>query len=278
MTTSLRTFGFMGTPSRRTDRKARLARRHGRRGPWEDPEPALGGGRESGRVSRSVRARRGSVRGARERTGPRRPPPSGRRDDSGISQAAPSVLSERAPTVLSMSEPPPSERPRADRSSSEPTLSPKELAQAKLRARAARIGRLRKRVIAASLATFVLAFGVIAVDGPMGATTAATSQTSASVTSSSGTSGTSTDSTGSDQSSILGDDSSSSDGTTSSSGNSTGSSENQTSSSDDQTTSSDDDSSSSGSSSSGSSGSTSSSNSGSSSSSSSPSTVTTSQS
>ena len=69
-----------------------------------------------------------------------------------------------------MSEPPPSDRPRADRPSSEPTLSPKELAQAKLRARAARIGRMRKRVIAASLATFVLAFGVIAIDGPMGAT------------------------------------------------------------------------------------------------------------
>ena len=141
-----------------------------------------------------------------------------------------------------MSEPTPSEPPRADRPGSEPTLSPKQLAQAKLRARAARIGRMRKRVIAASLATFVLAFGAIAVDGPMGATSSATSQTSASVAS----------------------------------GNSTSSSENQTNSSDDQTTSSDDSSSSdSGSSSSSNSGSSSSSNN---SGSSSPSTVTTSQS
>ena len=141
-----------------------------------------------------------------------------------------------------MSEPTPSEPPRADRPGSEPTLSPKELAQAKLRARAARIGRMRKRVIAATLATFVLAFGAIAVDGPMGATSSATSQTSASVAS----------------------------------GNSTSSSENQTNSSDDQTTSSDDSSSSdSGSSSSSNSGSSSSSNG---SGSSSPSTVTTSQS
>jgi len=152
------------------------------------------------------------------------------------------VLSEHGPTVLSMSEPTPSEPPRADRPGSEPTLSPKQLAQAKLRARAARIGRMRKRVIAASLATFVLAFGAIAVDGPMGATSSATSQTSASVAS----------------------------------GNSTSSSENQTNSSDDQTTSSDDSSSSdSGSSSSSNSGSSSSSNG---SGSSSPSTVTTSQS
>ena len=141
-----------------------------------------------------------------------------------------------------MSEPTPSEPPRADRPGSEPTLSPKQLAQAKLRARAARIGRMRKRVIAASLATFVLAFGAIAVDGPMGATSSATSQTSASVAS----------------------------------GNSTSSSENQTNSSDDQTTSSDDSSSSdSGRSSSSNSGSSSSSNG---SGSSSPSTVTTSQS
>ena len=148
-----------------------------------------------------------------------------------------------------MSEPTPSEPPRADRPGSEPTLSPKQLAQAKLRARAARIGRMRKRVIAASLATFVLAFGAIAVDGPMGATSSATSQTSASVASGN---------------------------STSSSENQTNSSENQTNSSDDQTTSSDDSSSSdSGSSSSSNSGSSSSSNG---SGSSSPSTVTTSQS
>jgi len=166
------------------------------------------------------------------------------------------VLSEHGPTVLSMSEPTPSEPPRADRPGSEPTLSPKQLAQAKLRARAARIGRMRKRVIAASLATFVLAFGAIAVDGPMGATSSATSQTSASVAS--------------------GNSTSSSENQTNSSENQTNSSENQTNSSDDQTTSSDDSSSSdSGSSSSSNSGSSSSSNG---SGSSSPSTVTTSQS
>ena len=91
-----------------------------------------------------------------------------------------------------MSEPPPSERMRAERPRSDDTLSPKQLAQAKLRARAARIARMRKRVVAASLATFVLAFGAIATHGPMG-TSAATTQTTASVASSTRTSGTSSD-------------------------------------------------------------------------------------
>ena len=66
--------------------------------------------------------------------------------------------------------------------------SPKELAQAKLRARAARIARMRKRVIAASLATFALAFGAIAVDGSMGATSSASSGTQTTASSSSGSS------------------------------------------------------------------------------------------
>ena len=72
-------------------------------------------------------------------------------------------------------------------SSAERTPSPKELAREKLRARAARIARMRKRVVAVSLATFALAFGVIAYDGSMGTTTSSTvTQTTAA--SSSGTS------------------------------------------------------------------------------------------
>ena len=98
--------------------------------------------------------------------------------------------------------------------------SPKELAQAKLRARAARIARMRQRVIAASLATFALAFGAIAWDGSMGAQSSASSGTQTTASSSSGSS-------------------------TSSSDDQTSSSENPTTSSDDQTTSSDDSSSSS---------------------------------
>jgi hypothetical protein len=100
---------------------------------------------------------------------------------------------------------------------SEHTPSPKELAQAKLRARAARIARLRKRVIAASLATFVLAFGAIAYDGSMGTTSASTgTQTTASATSS-GTSATTADSTTSDNASATDDSTSSSDDSSSSS-------------------------------------------------------------
>ena len=101
-----------------------------------------------------------------------------------------------------------------------PALSPKERAQAKLRARAARIARMRRRVIAASLATFALAFGAIAWDGSMGAQSSASGGTQTTAAASSGNS-------------------------TSSSDDPTTSSENQTTSSDDSTTSSDDDSSSS---------------------------------
>ena len=49
------------------------------------------------------------------------------------------------------------------------------LAQERLRARARRIVRLRKQVAAVALATFALAFGVIAYDGSMGATTTSAS-------------------------------------------------------------------------------------------------------
>jgi hypothetical protein len=101
---------------------------------------------------------------------------------------------------------------------SEHTPSPKELAQERLRARAARIARLRRRVTAAALATFVIAFGTIAYTGSMGATTPAstTTQTTASVSSSSSSSeSTSDDSTFDDSSSSSSssDDSSTSSGT-----------------------------------------------------------------
>ena len=55
--------------------------------------------------------------------------------------------------------------------------SPAALAQERLRARARRINQVRKRVAAVSLATFVLAFGVIAHEGAMG-TTASTATSS----------------------------------------------------------------------------------------------------
>jgi hypothetical protein len=66
---------------------------------------------------------------------------------------------------------------------SAPSLSPTKLAQAKLRARAARISRMRRRVAAASLAAFALAFGTVAVDGSMGTSTSVPrTQTTASAT------------------------------------------------------------------------------------------------
>ena len=99
-------------------------------------------------------------------------------------------------------------------------LTPKELAHAKLRARATRIARMRKRVVAASLATFALAFGAIAYDGSMGSTTSASSGTQTSASASS--SGNTTTSSGN---------------TTTQSVNPTNLSDNPTSSSDDTTTS-----------------------------------------
>jgi hypothetical protein len=64
-----------------------------------------------------------------------------------------------------MSTPPPPDRAAAGR--------------ARLAARARRIARLRRRVIAGTLASFALAWGVIAFDGPMGTSVKSTATTSA---------------------------------------------------------------------------------------------------
>jgi cytoskeletal protein RodZ len=84
-----------------------------------------------------------------------------------------------------MSTPPPSDRAA--------------LGRERLAARARRIGLIRRRVVAAVLATFVLAWGAIAWDGSMGETTT-TAQVSTTTTSSSddSTSTSADDSTSSD--------------------------------------------------------------------------------
>ncbi|WP_028062329.1 hypothetical protein [Solirubrobacter soli] len=64
---------------------------------------------------------------------------------------------------------------------------PSALAQEKLAARARRISNLRKRIVASVLAAFVLAWGVVAFDGSMGAETTTVAST--------GTTATSTDTT-----------------------------------------------------------------------------------
>ena len=51
------------------------------------------------------------------------------------------------------------------------------LAQEKLAARARRIRRIRRRVVASVLAAFVLAWGVVAFDGSMGTNTTVASTT-----------------------------------------------------------------------------------------------------
>jgi anti-sigma factor RsiW len=56
-------------------------------------------------------------------------------------------------------------------------MPPSALAQERLRARARRINQVRRRVAAVSLATFALAFGLIAYDGSMGTTTSASGET-----------------------------------------------------------------------------------------------------
>jgi hypothetical protein len=71
------------------------------------------------------------------------------------------------------------------------------LARERLAAKARRAAKLRRRVVAGALATFALAWGVVAFHGPMGAeatptTTASTATTTAATSSSSSTS-TSTD-------------------------------------------------------------------------------------
>jgi hypothetical protein len=57
---------------------------------------------------------------------------------------------------------------------------PFAIAQEKLAARTRRVRRLRRRIVAAVLATFVLAWGVVAVDGSMGAETTTVASTSSS--------------------------------------------------------------------------------------------------
>jgi hypothetical protein len=66
---------------------------------------------------------------------------------------------------------------------------------ARLAARARRISVIRRRVLAATLATFALAWGVIASTGSMGASSAASTQTASTqgTTSSRGTSSSSSD-------------------------------------------------------------------------------------
>jgi len=73
-----------------------------------------------------------------------------------------------------------------------------------LAARAARIRRIRQRVVAGTVAAFALAWGVIAFDGSMGAEATTTAQAT---TSSSTNSTTSTDDQSYDTSSSQGQDS-----------------------------------------------------------------------
>ena len=87
---------------------------------------------------------------------------------------------------------------------------PSAIAQEKLAARARRISTLRRRIVASLLATFVLAWGVVAFNGSMGAET--TTVASTATTTSETTTSSSTDATTSSS-----DDTSSSDSDTSSS-------------------------------------------------------------
>jgi hypothetical protein len=66
--------------------------------------------------------------------------------------------------------------------------------QERLRRRARQISRIRKRVAALALVTFALAFGVIARDGSMGATTASSTQVAGDSSSDSSASGSSSSS------------------------------------------------------------------------------------
>jgi hypothetical protein len=52
-----------------------------------------------------------------------------------------------------------------------------EAARERLAARARRVALIRRRVVVATLAAFVLAWGVIAYDGPMGTTSKASTRT-----------------------------------------------------------------------------------------------------
>jgi cytoskeletal protein RodZ len=82
-----------------------------------------------------------------------------------------------------------------------------ESARERLAARARRMAVIRRRVLVATLATFALAWGVIAFDGSMGSTTTASTQ--AATTTSSASNG-ATSSSSNDNSSSSSDNSSSS--------------------------------------------------------------------
>ena len=86
---------------------------------------------------------------------------------------------------------------------------PSALAQEKLAARARRIRQLRRRIVASLLATFVLAWGVVAFNGSMGAET--TKVASTATTTSETTTSSSTDATGSSSGDTTSSDTSSSD-------------------------------------------------------------------
>jgi hypothetical protein len=79
---------------------------------------------------------------------------------------------------------------------------PSPLAQEKLAARARRIRTLRRRIVASVLATFVLAWGVVAFDGQMSAQTTAVASTTT-TTSSTATSPTNTSTAASDPSATM---------------------------------------------------------------------------
>jgi hypothetical protein len=83
---------------------------------------------------------------------------------------------------------------------------PSAIAQDKLAARARRVRSLRQRVVASILATFVLAWGVVAFDGSMGAESTTVASTGTSTTSTDPTSSTDTSSSSSDTGSSSSDD------------------------------------------------------------------------
>jgi cytoskeletal protein RodZ len=81
------------------------------------------------------------------------------------------------------------------------------LARERLAARARRASNLRRRVVAGALASFALAWGVIAFNGPMGqaTTTASTQAATSATTSSSAATSTTNESTTTDDSSSSND-------------------------------------------------------------------------
>jgi hypothetical protein len=88
-----------------------------------------------------------------------------------------------------------------------------ESARERLAARARRMAVIRRRVLVATLATFALAWGVIAFDGSMGSTTTASTPAATATSSSTGTTSSSdgtTSSSSNDNSSSSSDNSSSS--------------------------------------------------------------------